>query len=559
MNYLILLFLFLLLPFSKSNGQCSSPQATEYLHGNDVRAAFRNAGDMFWDGVNSKYFVPFTQGQSSVSSIFAGSLWLGAYDDTGNLMVASQMYRSSGTDFWSGPLDTAAQAIDCSGFDKIWQVKGTSVTALLTDFNDNGLIDNPIDTSLLLWPGRGNAYSFAINGLQLPDQDLAPFFDRNSDSIYNPYHGDYPLADPNHTDVVADDLLWMVFNDNGNYHLQSNGQPLKVEVHLTAYAFYCTGDDLINQSIFTHHKIINKNSQNFHNLKIGLWTDFDLGCPNDDYIGTVSDLNTVYAYNQDNFDDTLCSFYGGYGTNPPVQAITLLNQNLTNSSYHVNSGSSPLGDPFFAIGYYRLLDGIWPNGALLSYGGDGYDAGSTNATPYVFPDNPNDSVGWSMLSASLSGYDQRAIACTTVDTLLSNTSVELFTAYSFHRDSDSNNLQNVNLMYQQIPVVQSFYNNGYENNHCSHFVSHHQLNTTEEPHLIKIYPNPAKDIINIELKEYPIESVGLYSLLGQLLYSQDNIYTNSVQLSVRDLPQGIYILKIGRGDKIWSHKVQILD
>ena len=173
MNQILSLVSILLLTYCQLLGQCTAPQAKEFLHGNDVRATFRNAGDMFWDGVSeAQYYVPYSQGQPSISSIFAGGLWLGTYDQGGNLLIAAQTYRTVGTDYWSGPLDTTAQAIDCSGFDKIWQVKGTVVTALLADYNDNGVIDNPIDTSLLLWPGRGNAYSFAINGLQLPDQDL---------------------------------------------------------------------------------------------------------------------------------------------------------------------------------------------------------------------------------------------------------------------------------------------------------------------------------------------------------------------------------------------------
>ena len=531
---------FLFLSYCQLPGQCTQPQAIEYLHGNDVRAAFRNAGDMFWDGVEAQYQVPYTQGQPSISSIFAGALWLGAYDQGGNLLIAAQTYRTAGSDYWSGPLDTAAQPIDCSGFDKIWQVKGTVVTALLADYNDNGVIDNPIDTSLLLWPGRGNAYSFAINGVQLPDQDLAPFFDRNFDGIYNPYQGDYPVADPNHTDVIADDMLWMVFNDNGNIHSQSFGLPLKIEVQLTAYAFYCTGDDLINQSIFTRHKIINKNSQNLHNLKIGLWTDFDLGCPSDDYIGTIPNLNTIYAYNQDNNDDTLCSFAGidGYGANPPVQAITLLNHSLTSSSYYVNSGSTPMADPSAALSYYRHLDGLLANGTPLTYGGNAYDPSSSNTTPFVFPDNPNSSTGWSMVSAALSGLDQRAIAATTVDTLLSNTSAELFAAYSYHRDIDSNNLQNINLMYQQIPVLQSFYNNGYENSLCSHTVSVPQINSTRATNLIAVHPNPSNDFINLKTDEV-INKVSVISPNGTTVMT-----STKTSFSVQELPVGLYFLKI---------------
>ena len=62
---------------------------------------------MWWDLNDPKYIVPNVEpgkGIPEVSSIFAGAVWLGGFDDGGNLKMAAQTYRSAGNDFWPGPL-----------------------------------------------------------------------------------------------------------------------------------------------------------------------------------------------------------------------------------------------------------------------------------------------------------------------------------------------------------------------------------------------------------------------------------------------------------------------
>ena len=126
-------------------------------------------------------------------------------------------------------------------------------------------------------------------------------------------------------------------------------------------------------------------------------------------------IYNFYVYNRDAFDDIPCglSHNTGYGWNPPAQAITFLNQTLSKSIYTINSASDPKGDKVNTspLGYYRLLSGYWSNGTPLTAGGDGYNPNNTFATPtsYVFPSNPNSSSGWSMVSESLSGFDQQLI------------------------------------------------------------------------------------------------------------------------------------------------------
>jgi hypothetical protein len=454
---------------------CVESIAQEYIQNSDMKIMFRNAGDMFWDGIGqAQYTVPYTYNQvPQVNSIFAAGTWMGGYDSGGNLLLAAQTYRSNGNDYWAGPLDPVTGAASgCSDFDKIWKVQRWAVEQHIADYNDNGIIDGPTNLSLLEWPGRNNPNFAAQMGFSLPvNEDLAPFYDVNNDGDYNPLDGDYPVFEQGNSNAIAEEVLWSVFNDNGNLHTQTAGMPLKAEVQQTAYLFSCSNDPLLNKTLFVKHKVISRSALPIYDYYYGVWADFDLGCSHDDYIGTIPSKNTIYAYNADNNDDNPCGTAGqpGYGVNPPVQALTILNHSLVKSIYHTNNPSSPTGDPASAIQYYRLLSGNFPDNTPLTSGGNGYNANDTNAvaTNYIFPDNPNDPLGWSMYTAFLSGLDQRVIGSIYKDTLLPGEVFTIDLAYSYHRDVDSSNIQNVNLMYQQVDVVQQYYDNNFNLTSCA--------------------------------------------------------------------------------------------
>ncbi|MCP4438817.1 MAG: T9SS type A sorting domain-containing protein [Aureispira sp.] len=541
---------------------CSESVAYAFLHGNDVKAAFRNGGDMFWTGAGSaQYQVPYTN-SSSTSSLFAAALWMGGQDKNGNLHLAAQTYRMSGNDYWAGPInDTTGHPsnLDCQNFDQLWIVNKVAILALLADFAD-GTIDNTPDNSLLRWPAKGNPHFQGLVGFSLPNKDLAPFFDQNNDGIYNPYEGDYPTYEQNLPNAFANEMLWSIFNDNGNgnIHGASGGTPLNVEVHQMALAFSCSSDSLISRTIFTRHKIISKNPETIHEFKLGLWLDPDLGCHTDDFVGTVPSMNTMYVYNRDNNDDNSCVPGGiGYGHNPPVQAITFLNQPLEYTLYHTDSPSDPKGPPSTALGYHRMLSGQWTNGLPLSQGGTGYS--QTNpSTNYVFPDNPNNSGGWSMISESLIGLDPRLVGSMVKDSLVLGESITLDIAYSYHRDLDSSNLQNVNLMYEQVPMVQDFYNNNFS---CATITSVAEVKTPKNNKQLiqndfKIYPNPSTDKIYVELGDQMVESVGLYSLLGQELQQQRKA-SGTIEFHRNGLLDGIYLIQIQTRQGIATQKVQL--
>jgi hypothetical protein len=171
---------------------------------------------------------------------------------------------------------------------------------------------------------------------------------------------------------------------------------------------------------------------------MGFFTDFDLGCFEDDYIGSLPDANAFYVYNEDNFDGN-CSFgIPGFADKIPVQTVTFLNQSLDHSLFFNNStiGTPIPGStsPDFPYEYYNYLQGKWRDGTPLTTGGIGYNPGSTNYINHVFPDNPNDSQGWSMCTANLPYADRRMINSHGPFNFASGDTFNIQLAFTLHPD-----------------------------------------------------------------------------------------------------------------------------
>lgn len=420
---------------------CIESRAETDLDINNVRARLRAGGDMWWDGNRARYIVPNVDpasGEPEVSSLYAGAIWLGAYDDGGNLILAAQTYRSSGNDYWNGPLDPLDGTIEkteCELWDRHFECSGAEIDVLRADFlatdPNTGQPDYTVENANLTkglkgWPAKGNPFFAEVYGFELPFQDLAPFADFNGDGIYNPKEGDHPVIEVTgcnndyYNPVYADQMIWWVYNDNGNIHTQTNGQPMQMEVQVTAFGYRTT--DAINNMTFYRYKLLNRNALSLKDTYFSLWSDPDLGCFNDDYIGCDTITGMGYVYNADNDDNATCGSDGavGYGAAKiPALAVDYFrgpldsagNQlGLSSFQYHVND-NGPTGDPNSALGYYRLISGYWPNGTPITAGGTGYDpASSAPPTDYVFPSFPDETGPgvWSMCAGgNISGNDFR--------------------------------------------------------------------------------------------------------------------------------------------------------
>lgn len=322
---------------------------------------------------------------SGKQTIFQHSLWFGGLDTDDSLHLAAYRFGQVGKDYWSGPLKTTDATIDMMTvlkYHHIWTLTREEVDYFIAHHGEAGY-KAPED--ILTWPAHGEG-DYA--------QNLAPFVDVDGDGHYNPESGDYP-------DIKGDQCLFFIFNDSFMEHGESYGKKIGLEVHAMVYAYDAPDDEALNNTVFVNYKFYNRSNNNYHDVYLGLWTDWDIGYGWDDYVGCDVQRNSCFGYNGfplDGYNEP-----NAYGDNPPVQVLTVLagpytdaNERLgmTGFMYH-NNYSGINGDPNEPEDNYKYMQGLWKNGQPILYGGDGYSTGTLDLPcKYMFPgDSDPDNIG----------------------------------------------------------------------------------------------------------------------------------------------------------------------
>ncbi len=395
-------------------GDCAPATSSIDLDINNIRARIHNGGDMWWDLVNhAKYEVPKSlPGQpENPSSLFAGAVWIGGIDAQNQLKVAAATYRQSGNDYFPGPLDEngTTNADICNQWDRHFEVLGSEIDSFLRLFEASGgsLSPNQIPKGVLNWPAYGNPYF-----PQVGNRNMAPFEDADGNGYYDPTGGDYPVIDQTcQKKTYADQMIWWVYNDNGNIHTETGAINIGMEIQALAFAFKT--NDAVNDMTFYKYRLFNKATLPLDSCYMGKWVDPDLGCYTDDYIGCDIETGLGITYNANAADAASCAL--NYGNQPPYIGVDYFqgpfdengNRLSMTSFLYYNNDFSMIGNPENASDYYGYLSGTWKDGTPFTYGGNAY--GGTTPTKYVFPDDPSDPSGWSECAANNPPADRRIL------------------------------------------------------------------------------------------------------------------------------------------------------
>jgi hypothetical protein len=433
---------------------CMPPKGLTELNINNVRCRINTGGDMWWDlSGNAKYYIPYN---TTKTSMFSGSLWIGGVDINGQLKVAALRYRQVGYDYWPGPLTidgtAAVDPITCVKYDKHFVIYRADVDNFIawrsdgTYKTDNADAYNAILKKFKEYPAHPYTDVPLSN---LMSNYLAPFKDVNNDGSYDPEQGDYPYYDITNelcktqtttmegNGILVDQVLkgdqtvWWVFNDKGNAHTESKGQPIGFEIRAQAFAF--STNDEVNNMTFYSYEIINRSTYELTGTYFSQWVDTDLGFADDDYVGCDVLRGLGYCYNGKEIDGA--GQPQAYGTQPPAVGVDFFQgpymdpdgkdnpkyNKITHENcneaingvnfgdgiidnerfgmrrfvYHNNQGPFWQNDPAIAIDYYNLLRGIWKDGKKMTYGGDGHGGNGGTEIPadFMFP-GTTDPCGW---------------------------------------------------------------------------------------------------------------------------------------------------------------------
>lgn len=574
-------------------------QAFSELDINNIRARVFATGDLFTPTQTPGFEAPQSSG---LSTIYAGNLWVGGIFPDLQLMLAAETHGIDGSDWFNGPLssDGNAEVSDETEqlYDRVWKANSLDVQTHLAYFEliASGASEQEIE---LLFP---NGYNIPEWILQWPAHGsisngeafyLAPFFDSDSNGIYDPTVGDYPI-------FCGDQCLFFIFNDKGNIHTASQAQPIGLEVHAMIYAFDRPDNAALNNTIFLKYKMINRSTQTLANTYAALWTDFDIGNPTDDFITTDVRRSALIAYNGDGNDE---NFSGnlGYGDDLPAQALVILggpyrdgdemdnqlpddNYSSETSSYgdfgpwnsdgivdnerfglsgtmtYLSGSGAVNSDPQNAIHYYNYMRGKLLNGQNLTFGETSVQLN------YVLPglSDPlylgSDGVEvdeWSEESSGNAPGDRKGICSMGPFTLFPGAVHYIDAAYVFARDSDDNTAENVRLTLDDYIVsTRLFFNDSliqcYDYNLALDVVSE-QIQQT-----ISVFPNPASESLTIRasLGDNPFD-VQIFNSLGMLVRAE-RIVATSHRIELDNFSSGLYTMKIHSDKKSYTENFLIV-
>lgn len=404
-----------------------SPTAQIDLAVNGVRARLTTGGDLWWDGQEGGYEVTADAGSPNVnpvSAIFAGALWIGAKNSGGDIRFAGQGYDRSRNrfDYQPGPLNENGEPFgDCQNWDRFFRIEREDILTYLSTFDPNNPDPTLIPNQIAGWPGTENPLFESIHGFSLPETllGMAPFWDEDLDGIYDPTKGDYPL-------FCGDEAIWCVFNDARTHRATQTPGSLPAEIQMMAYA-YADDDIDLHRTTFYDYKIINRGTEDWPEFYAGHWVDSDLGCYDNDLIGSDPEHNLFYVYNQNGVDQDPC--IGGvpsYGETAPVNIFQVVNTSLDQEpgmedpgmhsfSTIYNSGfgapAPATTDPSNAQEYYNYLTGSWKDGTPITRGGLGYDTDG-DITLFAFDGGEVNGASWKQCSEVNSLADIRQVYST---------------------------------------------------------------------------------------------------------------------------------------------------
>ncbi|MBP6812896.1 MAG: T9SS type A sorting domain-containing protein [Saprospiraceae bacterium] len=508
--------------------QAQSPgPASATIQANNVKAVINSDGTLFNDG-QAGQFIPIDPGLAEITLLQGSGLWVVGKDLAGN--VKGSVTVNEHTDFMPGALDESGLPY-AERLDNIWQVLCTDVDQHLADFYDNGVIDNP-NANIFGFPGKNNPSFQSYNNNQpLPQtsQPLAGYYDANDDGSYGPSNGDYPSVELRGCALnqFPQEQAWFVSNDVTEH--PSGLSTNQIEIQVQVFAYKTLSLSPLNNPIFVRYKIINRATEPLDSCYFGLFADFDIGNPTDDFMGTIAARNIMYGYNGDNNDE------GGFGNNIPVMAVDLMRGPLDTAGYELDIHHMMVlenAENLQPQQYFNLSSGRFADGSLAPNGG------------IMYPDNPSILNGNSEQAAGHAPGQRMGLAAYGPFKLLPGAYNELVAAYYFVHTPGATPLQNVQQLYDDTDVIQGLFDNCFQNmdRNCDGLLP--TMENIPATHL-SIYPNPTSEAFTVESEGAGFTNLTLTDVLGRQLRSIN--VGKAVQkyvLPTSGLATGVYILRV---------------
>ncbi len=558
-------------------------QVTDTLNVNNVSVTINASNvqfgklspDTFTGGMTHEEHFEFPA-SSGINTFFTSSLWLTAKDLNGSLFASVERFGTNGNDFATGPLDSQGQIHPdtITKYNRVWSISRADIERFTLWFDHPSTLPNYTPSSdIINWPA-GTA-----------SHPLAPFVDVNNNNKYDPLTGgDYP-------DIKGDKAIFTVLNDVGANQGESDGLPMGMEVHALFYAYDCPQSDAVNNAIFASYKIINQSQEIYKDFTLTVFADVDIG-HFFNYAGTDVANSMMYCYqlnpsnnpygdtavaagaiilrgpkHDDNQkDDASNSYHGINGVGFGDGIVDNEYFGLTNSMYFNNTTQMPQShastDPYTNSEYFYYVRNFWKDMNHLTYGGNGYDSTTVNSR-YAFP---GDSDPWN----ASTGFQAPPFATPWLDTinesddrrLLLSTGNNLFmipgevmtldVAYCNAMVDGGTKIQAVNLLRAYADSLHGFFRS--QNFPCNPGSPTSCQEKKDTRIRLSVYPNPASDVLTVEVEKNHSYHYRLFNLVGEEISSSNGL-RNTSKINLSGFKPGMYILEINTDSNRFIRKI----
>ncbi|MFI5172734.1 MAG: T9SS type A sorting domain-containing protein [Chitinophagales bacterium] len=511
---------------------------------NNIKTTLDATGTIGYGYSHPNYF--YAPATGLVSPVVGTWLWLVGIDQDGLYRDLAPNWYFNPEEIKIGPYTEKFDGFDnniteliINKYNRVWKITAEQIEDHKNNFYSP---DYQMPEAIINWPGNGDTTYGA-------SEMLAPFVDYNANKFYEPGSGDHPV-------IKGDVAIYAIYNDHGDYDELSTNPRSDLEVHVMLYGYYSELNSALGNTVFVNYKIINRGDRNYSNLFAGIFSSFDLGAYDDDYVGCDSSLNLFYVYNGDMVDGPTPI---NYGDQLPAFGCTSLTNDLHAFMYR-NSDFSVLGYPITAEQTWLCMDAKFRDGVQMTYGGNGYDS-SPDAieTNFMFSGNPRNLDEWSEVSESNPPADRRVYGSTGPYNLNAGDELCAEFAYIFAQpETPNDNIDGVDLLKNFTSQIQAIYP-FLEEEKCLEY------KTATLPDIISnetyhIYPNPSGGIIIIQsgLPEKTVFYANIFNMNGQRL--KNYTFVNSADdqahhIDISTFSSGLYILRFEINGREFSEKI----
>ena len=436
-------------------------------------------------------------------TIYATSPWIRAHSDGQIHQALPWYYMGDAADELrdSGPLAAVMDDAYYERYHRVWKLDRALVQHHIANWSAPGYV---IPEAIANWPGNGDA----SNG---EPSRLAPFQDLDSDGFYEPQLGEYPVIKGTH--AVYSILHLISLGD-----LAPTGAPAPpFDLHVMHYAFE-SDDSAVAHTVFVNYRFVNRSASVFDSIRFAQFSDFDIGCSNDDFAGCDSTRNLAFAYNWDEFDDT-CFGALGYGAQPPAQGVRFLNLTMDSHRDFHRESSQPIttedllyglemGQPYMNLGYPTHFQ--YPGGAWTD--------------TQMFP------------------VDRRTISATGPYTLGPNDTLCIDLAFIYARASSGGAYASVGALKLRSDSVQAFYDA--QGIACSQYPVMTGVREQVRSAALRLFPNPATQSVTLQT-DGPLGEVLVFDMQGRVVH-RDRTAQTRLAIDIAPWAPGAYAVRVGQ-------------